>query len=79
MLLPIQDASEVIQYAQVILDFTIFAQYVLYDEETLRYMKHALYKLKKTKILFKQHRPINFKLCQSIFNYPEFHAINHFI
>ena len=75
----IHDAPEAIQCARAILDFTMIAQYVLHDEETLRYMEHALYKLKKTKIAFEQHWPINFKLSQLTFNYPKFHAISHFV
>ncbi len=79
MLLLIHDAPETIQCAQAILDFTILAQYVSHDEETLRYMEQALYKLEKTKIAFEQHWPINFKLCRPTFNYPKFHAISHFV
>ena len=57
----------------------MLAQYVLHDEEMLRYMEYALYKLEKTKISFEQHRLINSKLCQPTFNYPKFHAISHFV
>ena len=45
----------------------------------LRYIKHALYKLEKTKITFEQYWPINLKLCQLAFNYLKFYAISHFI
>ncbi len=75
----IHDAQEAILYARAILDFTIVAQYVSHDEETLRYMEHALYKLEKTKIAFEQHRPIDSKLCRPTFNYPKFYAIRHFV
>lgn len=50
--LPIYDTPETIQCAWAILDFIILAQYVSYDEETLRYMEHVLYRLEKTKIVF---------------------------
>ncbi len=59
----IHDAPEAIQCTRAILDFIMLAQYVLYNEETLRYMEHALYRLEKTKITFEQHRPIDSKLC----------------
>ncbi len=75
----IHDAPEAIQYARAILDFTMLAQYILHDEETLRYIEHALYRLEKTKIAFEQHRPINSKLCRPTFNYLKFHAISHFV
>ncbi len=57
----------------------MLAQYVSHDEETLRYMEHALYSLEKTKIAFEQHRPIDSKLCRPTLNYPKFHAISHFV
>ena len=57
----------------------MLVQYVLHDNETLHYMKHALYRLENTKIVFEHHRPINSKLCQPTFNYPKFHAISHFV
>lgn len=41
------DISEIIQFAQVILDFKILAQYVLYDKKTLRFLQHVLYSEKK--------------------------------
>ena len=44
----------------------------------LYHIKHALYKLEKTKITFKYHRPINLKLYWLAFNYPKFYAITHF-
>ncbi len=75
----IHDAPETIQCARAILDFTMLAQYVLHDEETLCYMEHTLYRLEKTKIAFEQHSPINSKLCQPTLNYPKFYAISHFV
>ena len=48
----IYDTSKAIQCAQAILNFTILVQYILRNEETLCYMKHILYRLKKTKIAF---------------------------
>ncbi len=79
MLLLIHNASEAIQYAQVILDFTILAQYVLYNDKTLWYMKHTLYRLEKTKIAVEHHWPINPKLYRPAFNYPKCYAISHFV
>ena len=59
----IYDSLEAIQCAQAILDFTLLFKYVIYDEEMLCYIEHALYWLEKTKIVFEQHWPIEFKLC----------------
>ncbi len=75
----IHDAPKTIQCARAILDFIILAQYVLHNEETLRYIEHELYRLEKTKIAFEQHWPIDSKLCRPTFNYPKFHAISPFV
>ena len=74
----IQNAPDAIQCAQAIFDFTILAQYVSNDDETLRYMEHTLYRLEKIKIAFEHHRPVDSKLCQPTFNYPKFHSVTHF-
>ena len=79
MPLLIQNAPKAIQCTRAILDFTILAQYVSYDNKTLRYIEHALYKIERTKITFKHHWPIDKKLCQTTFNYPKFHATSHFV
>ncbi len=63
MPLLIHDATKTIQCAQAILDFTMLAQYVSHDEETLHYIEHVLYRLEKTKIAFEQHWLIDSKLC----------------
>ena len=79
MFLLIYDALEAVQYTWAILDLTILAQYILHDDEILRYMEHVLYRLEKTKIVFEYHWPINSKLCQPTFNYPKCHAISYFV
>ena len=79
ILLLIQNISKVIHYACVIFDFTMLAQYSSQNDKTLFYMKHALYRLDKTKIAFKNHHLIKVKLFQPTFNYPKLHAITHLI
>lgn len=46
--LPIHNTTKVIQYTQAILDFIIFAQYVLQDKEILHYTGYKFYRLEKT-------------------------------
>ena len=41
-------------------------------------MEHTLYRLKKTKIVFKHHQPINAELCRPTFNYLKFYATSYF-
>lgn len=60
----IQDIPETIYYTCVILDFTLFTQYLLYDKTLLFYIDHVLYKFNKTKILFMNHYLIIAKLFQ---------------
>lgn len=52
-LLLVYDSLEAIQYTWAILDFTILAQYLLYNKETLRYIEYIFYRLENTKIGFK--------------------------
>ncbi len=78
-LLLIHDALETIQYTRPILNFIILAQYVLHDNEMLRYMAHALYRLENTKIAFEHYQPINSKLCRPTFNYLKFYVISYFV
>lgn len=61
-LLQIYDTAKVSQYTQTILKFTILAQYILYNNKTLCYMKYTLYKLEKSKIVYEYHWSINLKL-----------------
>lgn len=63
MALLIHDAPETIQCTRAIFDFRMLAQYISHDEEPLRYMEYALYRLKKTKIAFEEDWSINSKLC----------------
>ena len=51
----------------------------MYNNETLSYIKHTLYKLDKIKIGFENHHPIDAKLFRPTFNYPKFHAMTYFV
>ena len=51
----------------------------MHNNKTLFYIKHALYRLDKTKIVFKNHWPINVKLFYPTFNFLKFHIITHFV
>lgn len=78
-LLLIQDIPKTIYYTHAIIDFTMLAQYLSHNDETLSYMGHALYRLDKTKIAFENHHLIDAKLFLPTFNYPKFYAIIHFV
>ena len=57
----------------------MLAQDILYNDETLGYIEHILYRLENKKIVFEYHWPINSRLSQPIFNYLKFYIISHFI
>lgn len=51
----------------------------MYNNETLFYTKHALYRFDKTKIAFENYYLIDIKLFQPTFNYSKVYAITHFV
>lgn len=77
--LQIQDVPKIIHYIFAIFDFTMFIQYLLYNNKTPLDIKYALYILNKTKIVFENYHLIDPKLFQLKFNYPKFYVITYFI
>src|SRR6266436_1200354 len=64
--------------ARAIVDFILLAQYKTHDDETLRYLEQALYRIDRTKVVFKQFRPIDKATDEGHFNFPKFHAMTHY-
>jgi hypothetical protein len=64
--------------ARAIVDFIFLAQYKTHDDETLEYLDHALYRIDKTKAVFKQFRPVDKATDEGHFNFPKFHAMTHY-
>ena len=64
--------------ARAIVDFILLAQYKTHDDETLEYLDHALYRIDKTKAVFKQFRPVDKAIDEGHFNFPKFHAMTHY-
>lgn len=62
MLLLSHNPLDPIEYTCIILNFAIFAQYILHDNKMLHYMKYTLYKLEKTRIALKYLWLIDLKL-----------------
>jgi len=68
-----------IYFTRVVVDFIIFAQYYLYDEKTLKYIKHALYRINIFKKNIYYLRSI-IKVCSNeYFNFPKFYVIIHYL
>ena len=64
--------------ARAIVDFILMAQYKTHDDETLRYMEQALYRIDKMKVAFRALRPIDKSTDEGHFNFPKFHAMTHY-
>ena len=52
----LRSRPDVLAYARAVADFVTMAQYSTYDEETVRYMKHALSIINMTKGVFYEQR-----------------------
>ena len=64
--------------ARAIIDFILLTQYKTHDDETLCYLEQALYRIDRTKVVFKRFRPINKAKDEGLFNFPKFHAMTHY-
>ncbi|KAI9840208.1 MAG: hypothetical protein M1837_001836 [Sclerophora amabilis] len=72
-------APAALHCARAIIDFVIMARYRTHDEDTVRYMSHALYRVDKLKEVFRQYRPQDRRTEEGHFNFPKFHAITHYV
>jgi Plavaka transposase len=61
-----------IVYARAVIDFWILAQYRSHDDNTLKYMEHAISQMDKLKWAFRKYRH------DGHFNFPKFHVITHY-
>lgn len=57
----------------------MFAQYLLHNNKTFSYIKHALYKFDKKKMTFENYYTIDAKLFQQTFNCLKFHVRIYFV
>ena len=64
--------------AQAIVDFILLAQYKTHDDETFEYLDHALYRIDRTKAVFKQFCPVDKATDEGHFNFPKFYAMTHY-
>jgi hypothetical protein len=64
--------------ARAIVDFILLAQYKTHDDETLRYLEQALYRIDKTKVAFQRLRPVDKLTEEGHFNFPKFHVMSHY-
>ena len=64
-------------FIYVTVDFTLLAEYKLYNKDTIKYLKAALYWINKTKEAFLPYRPDDKN--PPNFNIPKLHAISHYL
>ncbi len=72
------ESSAVMHCTQAMIDFIMLAQYISYDEDTLRYMQHALFRWNKLKKVFQYLRSFDTDTQQRHFNILKFHAMTHY-
>ncbi|KAI9750296.1 MAG: hypothetical protein M4579_006529 [Chaenotheca gracillima] len=72
-------APAALHFARALVDFVLLAQYRTHDEETMRYMSHALYRIDQLKGVFRDYRPADRETKEGHFNFPKFHAITHYM
>jgi Plavaka transposase len=74
-----ESAQPILLYARAVLDFLTMAQYRSHDQETLEYMRLALYQMDKLKWVFSCYRT-NLKDSKEAghFNFPKFHSVVHY-
>lgn len=75
----IQNTLRTIYYNCAILDFTMLVWYLLHNNKIFNYIEFVLYRLNKTKIIFKNYCQIEAKLFQPTLNYPNFFTMIYFI
>ena len=74
----LQKAPDTLAYARAIADFVTIVQYRSHDEETVRYLKHAINIINLTKGVFSKQRETKNKKKEPHWNYPKFHSISHY-
>ena len=69
---------EAIEFARALIDFVLIAQYTSHDDDTIRYLEQALFRVNSFKDVFRHLRPTDPATEQGHFNFPKFHAITHY-
>ncbi len=69
----IRKASDALYCARALMNFVMMTQYQSHDDESLRYMNNAIYRINVLKEVFKQFRH------DENFNYLKFHVISHYM
>ena len=72
------ESSAVMHCTRAMIDFIMLAQYTSHDEDTLKYMQHALFWWNKLKKVFWHLWSFNTDTQQRHFNILKFHAIIHY-
>ncbi len=72
------ESSATMHCTRAMIDFIMLAQYTSHDEDTLRYMQHALFRWNKLKKVFRHLWFLDTDTSQKHFNISKFHAMIHY-
>ena len=76
-------AGHAVRFLRAVVDFIILAIYSSYNDDTLRFMQLALFRINNHKEELRKYRPIavsdrDADGAEGYFNFPKFHAIAHY-
>ena len=72
-------AQDTVRFLRAVVNFSILAMYKSYDDDTLRFITLALFRINQYKEAFRPYRaPKDSAKEDGHFNFPKFHAITHY-
>lgn len=76
-------AIDAIRFLRAVVDFILLAMYESHDDDTLRYLQLALFRMNQCKEVFRKFRPSKAASadCEEVghFNFPKWHSIVHYV
>jgi hypothetical protein len=70
--------SHALNFIRALIDFILMTQYRSYDESTLQYLQHAIYRMNVFKSTFVSARSSNRETKKEHFNFFKFHVMTHY-
>ncbi|KAJ9624432.1 hypothetical protein H2203_005167 [Taxawa tesnikishii (nom. ined.)] len=71
-------ATEAILFIRAVVDFVLLSLYHSHDDDTLRYMTLALFRMNQHKEIFRRYRPNTTEDTEGHFNFPKWHVMTHY-
>jgi hypothetical protein len=73
------EANAAIQFIRATVDFITLAMYQSHDDNTLRYLELALYRMNQRKEVFQKYRNPKAKDDEQHFDFPKWHSLTHYV